>query len=86
MHMIGHPAECMQAVPILSKHSPYDRLPDVPVMMIQTQVLPGIATQYDMVKATTYVDTGFACHSHLNKKLRIASAGYWLQARKQPKN
>jgi hypothetical protein len=36
-------------------------------MMIQKQVLPGIATQYDMVKATTYVDTKFARHSHLNK-------------------
>lgn len=57
----------LQAVFMLDKNAPYDGLPDSQIRMFQETILPGIATQYHMIKAATHMDAGFASHAHLNK-------------------
>jgi hypothetical protein len=63
--MIGHPAKRMQAVFMLDKNAPYDGLPDSPIRRLQENILPGIATQYHVIKAATHMGTGLASHAHL---------------------
>jgi hypothetical protein len=72
----------MQAVFMPGKNALYDGLPDVPIRLLQENILPAIAPQYHVIKAATDMDAGFASHAYLNKEVESSARLFMIEREK----